>query len=201
MSDVRRCDYNDCLTGVDVKSSRVARGFCMELNRMVHFCSQHGNEANKFPSSRAEAMSRFDKAVMSMDEAYGMSESDTVIVTNEQGGKQSAIITSLYKLDPDVILALGAVLGYGAHKYGDEGIAIGSENWRKIPHTDHLDHMLEHVFMYMRELKREQLGLGPDLSDEDRGLHLDHVVCRAMFAHATKDQYHLETMKAAQKKS
>lgn len=200
MPDVQVCDYSDCRSEVYPKITS-HKGFSIELNRMVYFCPEHADEAHRFPLSRVDAMARFDKAVMSVDEARGMSESSTPIAINEQGGKQSAIITSLYKLDPDVILALGAVLGYGAHKYGDEGIAIGSENWRKIPHTDHLDHMLEHVFMYMRELKREQLGLGPDLSDEDRGLHLDHVVCRAMFAHATKDQYHLETMKAAQKKS
>lgn len=185
-----RCDYDSCIYKFeDIQWPHT--GYSRELNRMVYFCNAHHAQAEKFPKSIDEAL--YNEQLQSFDTGSN-------VVTNEQGGKQSAIITSLYKLDPDVILALGAVLGYGAHKYDDEGIAIGSENWRKIPHTDHLDHMLEHIFMYMRELKREQLGLGPDLNDEDRGLHMDHIVCRAMFAHATKDSYHEETMKAAQKK-
>jgi hypothetical protein len=86
---------------------------------------------------------------------------DAETTTNDAGGKQSK---SLYRLDllpAKATLAVGAVLDAGERKYG-------ADNWHKIPLSDHLNHLLIHVYAY----------LAGDRSDD----HLGHMACRAMMA-------------------
>ena len=80
-------------------------------------------------------------------------------------GKQSYSPYRLDLVDPQSLLAEAAILKEGAEKYGED-------NWRDLPITDHLNHLLVHVYAY----------LAGDRSDD----HLGHAVCRARFAHATQ---------------
>jgi hypothetical protein len=86
---------------------------------------------------------------------------DAPTVTNEQGGKQSAMLYRFDLIDPAAMFAMAKVLAQGADKYG-------VDNWRKIGTQDHINHMLQHVYAY----------LAGDTTDD----HLAHAMCRAMFA-------------------
>lgn len=96
-------------------------------------------------------------------------------------GKQSAITTCFWRLDPDAMLALGAVLAFGENKYQYQDVALGDENWRLLAHRDHVDHALEHLVRYLKEVKD---GAQPD--DANAGQHLQHAFCRIMFALGSK---------------
>lgn len=86
---------------------------------------------------------------------------DAQVGVNERGGKQSVVPYRLDLLPPHATLAVGAVLKYGADKYGED-------NWHAISTREHLAHMLAHVFAW----------LAHDKSDE----HLEHAACRALMA-------------------
>lgn len=91
---------------------------------------------------------------------------DAPTTTNAAGGKQSA---SLYRCDllpAKAVLAVAAVLKYGADKYGPD-------NWRKIARADHLNHAMTHILAY-------QAG---DRSDD----HMSHAACRLLMALETKE--------------
>lgn len=88
---------------------------------------------------------------------------DAVTVTNEAGGRQSAVLYRFDLLDPAAMFAITKVLAEGAVKYGES-------NWRNIEARDHLNHMLVHAYAW----------LAGDETDE----HLSHVFCRAMMAMA-----------------
>jgi hypothetical protein len=92
-------------------------------------------------------------------------------------GLQTHIDVAFHRLDPQAMLILGEVLGFGEAKYQYKDVPIGQENWRKISHLDHLNHALNHIFHYMLELQN-----GPDPDDDEAGQHLDHALCRLMFA-------------------
>lgn len=64
------------------------------------------------------------------------------IITTPQGGKQAHIETALSLIPPKAILHVGAVLKTAADKYG-------IDNWRKIERRSHLDHALEHIYIYL----------------------------------------------------
>lgn len=103
------------------------------------------------------------------------------IDVNAQGGKQSHLDMAAHRLDPRAMLSLVGVLGFGDKKYNEEMCPIGDENWRKLHHYDHINHALVHMFKYMLEL---QYGPAPD--DDEAGEHLDHALCRLMFAVGSK---------------
>ncbi|MFB5759002.1 dATP/dGTP diphosphohydrolase domain-containing protein [Paenibacillus medicaginis] len=88
---------------------------------------------------------------------------DAPTVTNEQGGKQSQVLYRFDLLDPKAMFEMTKVLKYGAEKYG-------TDNWKKIDVSDHLNHLLIHIYAY----------LAGDTTDD----HLSHIMCRAMFAQA-----------------
>ena len=89
---------------------------------------------------------------------------DTPITSD---GLQSDIPYACHLWDPEVFLRVSAVLSKGASTYGED-------SWRKLTCEDHINHMLVHVFAY----------LAGDKQDD----HLDHAVCRAMFASATQEK-------------
>ena len=89
---------------------------------------------------------------------------DAPTVTNSQGGKQSAVNYAFDALDSKAMFAMCKVLKEGRDKYGDD------QNWRKIPATEHWNHLVIHTFAW----------LAGDKSDD----HLSHIMCRAMFLYA-----------------
>ena len=86
---------------------------------------------------------------------------DALIEENESGGRQSNSGYRFDLIDPKALFATAKVLKEGFDKYGED-------NWRKIPTSDHLNHLLVHAYAY----------LAGDRQDE----HLSHAVCRAIFA-------------------
>lgn len=90
---------------------------------------------------------------------------DAPTVTNDAGGKQSAVPYRCDLLPPRALLDVAAVLKGGADRYGDD-------NWRAIGRRDHLNHALTHVYAY----------LAGDRSDD----HLSHAACRLLFAMETE---------------
>lgn len=86
---------------------------------------------------------------------------DAEVVYNDQGAGQSSLPTRFDLFDAKAMFATAIVLHEGAEKY-----APG--NWRGISTRDHLNHLLAHIYAY----------LDGDRSDA----HLEHAVCRAMFA-------------------
>ena len=92
---------------------------------------------------------------------------DTDTTTNDRGGSQSLIPVRFDLIDGSALFEMAAVLHTGAEKYG-EG------NWRKIDISDHLNHLLMHTYAYLA-------------GDRQDG-HLNHIMCRAMFAQAVELQ-------------
>lgn len=86
---------------------------------------------------------------------------DAPMVTNEKGGKQSAVKYRMDLVDPHAMFEMTRILREGAVKYG-------IDNWRKIPCEEHINHMLIHAYAH----------LAGDTQDD----HLAHMMCRAMFA-------------------
>lgn len=86
---------------------------------------------------------------------------DAPAVENERGGRQSGSPYRCDLLPPRALLAVAAVLKSGADKYG-------SDNWRKIPVRDHLNHALTHLLAW----------IAGDRQDD----HMTHAGCRVLFA-------------------
>lgn len=98
-------------------------------------------------------------------------------------GIQSQIETVFSRADPNAMIALGRVLAFGERKYQYQDVPVGQENWRHITVRDHWDHAMEHMWKELREMKS-----GPQPNDEDAGTHMEHALCRIMFALAMKLQ-------------
>jgi len=100
-------------------------------------------------------------------------ETETII--EECGGKQSK---SLYAFNPssgmsvEALLALASIVKYGEEKYG-------GCNWKKISTESHINHALIHFFSW----------LAGDTSDA----HLEHALCRAMFALHTSGEVKIQS--------
>ena len=86
---------------------------------------------------------------------------DAPIEINEAGGSQSRLDLRFDLVDGPAMFALAKVLSYGAEKYG-------ADNWRNIPARDHLNHALTHAYAWLAGDRQDQ--------------HLEHFLCRAMFA-------------------
>lgn len=86
--------------------------------------------------------------------------------TNSEGGSQSEYHYRFDLIDPLAMFALAAVLDQGAKTYGEN-------NWRKIPIEDHINRAIGHLYAHLGE---ESFGF------EDQDDHLDHALCRTMFA-------------------
>ncbi|MDT8900628.1 dATP/dGTP diphosphohydrolase domain-containing protein [Anaeroselena agilis] len=86
---------------------------------------------------------------------------DAPIVTNEHGGRQSAVPYAFHLFDPQAIIATAEVMAYGATKHSPD-------NWRKITVEEHLNHMIGHAYA----------ALAGDTQDD----HLGHMAARAHMA-------------------
>ncbi len=86
---------------------------------------------------------------------------DTPMHTNAEGASQSDIPYRFDLMDAPSMFAMAKVLYKGAEKYGED-------NWRNLTIEDNLNHMIAHAYAY----------LAGDMSER----HLEHVMCRAMFA-------------------
>jgi hypothetical protein len=93
------------------------------------------------------------------------------ITTNKYGGKQSATPYRFDLLDPEVMFRLAKVLAYGAQRYA-------AWNWKKTTQEENLNHAMQHIMAH----------LAGDTQDD----HLDHALCRLMFACGTKSEKELE---------
>jgi hypothetical protein len=69
-------------------------------------------------------------------------------------------------IDPDAIEGLATILQHGADKYG-------RHNWRiGLPFSRVVSALMRHLFAFMR---------GEDVDPESGLLHVDHILCNAMF--------------------
>lgn len=154
-----------------VKEHRLRTGKIRSM-RVVQTASErkyHKEFAEKnFPAPEEKPMVQLESKAMTWNEytekykvdVPGVGK-DEPVVMNEKGGGQSQVHYRMDLLDPKALLATSKVLKEGADKYG-------ADNWRLIDTSDHLNHLLIHVYAY----------LAGDKSDE----HLSHAVCRALFA-------------------
>lgn len=96
-----------------------------------------------------------------MSDISDIASPDAPTITNDQGGSQSFIPVRFDLIDAGAMFEMAKVLHHGAEKYGED-------NWRLISVKEHINHLLMHVFAYLKG----------DKSDE----HLSHILCRATFA-------------------
>lgn len=103
---------------------------------------------------------------------------DAPIVTNAQGGKQSAAPFAFHLLPMNALFAAAEVVKQGADKYDDWD---GERNYLKIPASDHINHCVGHL-----------LAMLAGDTGEDHGAH---AIVRAMFAYevAVKEAAHGES--------
>jgi hypothetical protein len=83
------------------------------------------------------------------------------MATNIAGGKQSHITRAYTLVPPNALAEVASVLHSGASKYG-------VDNWKLIPVDDHLNHVLNHIFLYLAGNEQEH--------------HLSHAATRMMMA-------------------
>jgi hypothetical protein len=83
------------------------------------------------------------------------------IITNDRGGSQSNIGVRYDLIPGSAIREIALILSAGAVKYGDD-------NWKLIPVRDHINHAINHLFLWL---------------DGDRAEnHLGNAACRCLFA-------------------
>ena len=82
-------------------------------------------------------------------------------VTNSRGAKQSKLPVRYDLIPPSSIAKVAEVLAEGERKYGQG-------NWQLIDTSDHLNHALNHIYLF----------LNSDNSED----HLSHAACRLLFA-------------------
>lgn len=90
-----------------------------------------------------------------------MNTDHSKIVTNQFGGKQSAISGRFDLIPAHPLILLAECLGYGADRYGEW-------NWENIELYDHINHLHNHVTQF----------LAGDRSE----MHLVNILARGMFA-------------------
>lgn len=85
-------------------------------------------------------------------------------------GKQTELSTRWDLLPPSALYHVASTLYEGALKYDSIDVINGSENWRRILPTDHVNHALQHIFAALSSVK---------YLDKTE---LSHAVCRLLFA-------------------
>lgn len=83
------------------------------------------------------------------------------VSTNVAGGKQSHITRAYTLVPPNALAEVASVLHSGAQKYG-------VDNWKLIHVDDHLNHVVNHIFLYLAGNEMEH--------------HLSHAATRMMMA-------------------
>jgi len=112
------------------------------------------------------------------------------IITNEQGGKQSAIRGRITEVPPLALLVVSEVMALGATRYPRE--PDGTPNWHKIDSSSNLDHALEHAANFlalrnepdMKSLFSDMFGGGKSACRDIEAMReeLSHFAARAMMA-------------------
>lgn len=69
---------------------------------------------------------------------------------NDQGGRQTALLTRMDLMPPMAATEIGKILKTGAEKYGEH-------NWMRIPWPEQLNHALVHLFKVMDIFRRIEL--------------------------------------------
>lgn len=96
------------------------------------------------------------------------------IVTNERGGKQSAIEGRPTEFPPLAFLEVSKVMGLGSVRYPRE--ADGTPNWHRIDSMSNLDHALIHAANFLAERNHPTPQLAMMLEE------LSHFAARACMA-------------------
>lgn len=92
-------------------------------------------------------------------------------MTSNTKGQQTELGTRWDLLPPSALYHAAVTLHEGAVKYDNNGDVVnGSENWRHILPTDHINHALQHMFAALSS--QEYLNK----------TELTHALCRLMFA-------------------
>jgi hypothetical protein len=92
---------------------------------------------------------------------------ESVTHTNEKGGRQSYIKVAYVLMDSYAMNQMAQVLWHGANKYG-------VDNWKLIHSKDHVNHAMNHIFLWLAGDKTEN--------------HLVNAFTRLMFAVAMEKQ-------------
>lgn len=90
----------------------------------------------------------------------------TPMSTNLAGGKQSHIKRDFTLIPPDALAQVARVLHDGAQKYD-------KDNWKLIPCDDHINHALNHIYLYLAGNMEED--------------HLPHAATRLLMALELED--------------
>ena len=99
---------------------------------------------------------------------------ELTIISNERGGKQSAIKGKMTEVPPLALLELSKVMGLGSETYPRE--SDGTPNWYKIGCYSNLDHGLEHAINFLIEHNK------PDADQVYMLEELSHLAARSMMA-------------------
>ena len=90
---------------------------------------------------------------------------DAPIEPDENGYGRSHLPYRFDLIDAEAMFKMAGILDAGARKYG-------VDNWRGMQTEDHINHALSHLYAF----------LSGDRQDD----HLEHALCRVMFAVATE---------------
>jgi hypothetical protein len=96
-----------------------------------------------------------------IEEKYIMEFETGNVATNEKGGSQSELLVRADLLPPTALLVIAKILKAGSDKYGED-------NWRLIPPREHVNHVITHLFNWLRGDRTEA--------------HLAHAATRLLFA-------------------
>lgn len=106
------------------------------------------------------------------------------IITNERGGKQSAIAGRITEVPPLALIEVSQVMALGAKNYPRE--VDGNPNWHNIDCFSNLDHALEHAANFLAERNK------PNRDMNYMREELSHFTARAMM---TMEQFIREEIK------
>jgi len=97
-----------------------------------------------------------------------------MIITNEQGGKQTQIEGKMTEIPPLALIEVSRIMGLGSTVYprGPDG----TPNWHKIDCYSNLDHALEHIALFLAERNK------PDRDQTFLREELSHFTARALMA-------------------
>lgn len=99
------------------------------------------------------------------------SQLEGTTVTNNQGAKQTDLLTRLDLLPPSALLEIGKILHKGATKYG-------VNNWRGINVTDNMNHSITHAYKALELLRKNN---NTNEAKDQITLELAQYACRALF--------------------
>lgn len=102
------------------------------------------------------------------------SQLEGTTVTNNQGAKQTDLLTRLDLLPPSALLEIGKILHKGATKYG-------VNNWRGINVTNNMNHSITHAYKALELIRRNNNINVSEKTLDQITLELAQYACRALF--------------------